>query len=81
MTSIYINCPHCRQLIEVLKSQVNCKIFRHGVFKGSYIQIDPHMSKVLCDKLIQENKILGCGKPFQLVINGNNYSAEICEYI
>jgi hypothetical protein len=81
MDCIYINCPHCKQLIEISKSQFNCKIFRHGVFKDTYTQIDPHLSKVLCDKLIEENKILGCGKPFRLVVNTNNYNAEICEYI
>ena len=39
MEAIYINCPHCKQVIEVLKKQFNCKIFRHGVFKDTYTQI------------------------------------------
>tara|TARA_B100000963_G_scaffold627_1_gene505 strand:- start:636 stop:881 length:246 start_codon:yes stop_codon:yes gene_type:complete len=81
MNSIYINCPHCKQVIEVLKSQFNCKIFRHGVFKDTYTQIDPHLPKVQCDKLVAENKIYGCGKPFRLVIEGNKFKTEICDYI
>ena len=81
MNSIYINCPHCKQVIEVLKSHFNCKIFRHGVFKDTYTQIDPHLPKVQCDKLVAENKIFGCGKPFRLVIEGNKFKTEICDYI
>ena len=81
MNSIYINCPHCKQVIEVLKSQFNCKIFRHGGFKDTYTQIDPHLPKVQCDKLVAENKIYGCGKPFRLVIEGNKFKTEICDYI
>ena len=81
MNSIYINCPHCKQVIEVLKSQFNCKIFRHGVFKDTYTQIDPHLPKVQCDKLVAQNKIYGCGKPFRLVIEGDKFKTEICDYI
>lgn len=81
MDAIYIICPHCNQMIEVLKSQFNCKIFRHGIMKDTYKQIDPHLNKESCDKLFKEGKIFGCGKPFKLVINGDNYSTEICDYI
>jgi len=30
--SYYFNCPHCGDLTQVLKVQVNCKIFRHAMF-------------------------------------------------
>ena len=34
---IIINCPHCNQCIEVI--ELNCKIFRCGVFKKNMKQI------------------------------------------
>lgn len=29
---ILFNCPHCHELTQVLKSQINCQIFRHAVY-------------------------------------------------
>ena len=78
---IIIKCPHCQEYIFVYLKEFNCKIFRHGVFKDTYTQIDPHLSKLQCDKLVSENKIYGCGKPFRLIIDGKNYKTEICDYI
>ena len=43
-----VTCPHCVQSIEVL--EVNCRIFRCGILKSNYTQINPHLSKVECDK-------------------------------
>lgn len=74
-----VNCPHCSHSIEIL--EINCAIFRHGIFKDSYTQIDPHLCKDECEKLIKNNKIYGCGKPFKLIKENNTYTAVICEYI
>ena len=74
-----VNCPHCSHSIEIL--EINCAIFRHGIFKDSYTQIDPHLCKDECEKLIKNNKIYGCGKPFKLIKENNTYIAVICEYI
>lgn len=74
-----VKCPHCDEYIMI--EEINCKIFRHGVFKNNGTQIDPHSSKKLCDYYIENNLIYGCGKPFILVVNNNNYKAEICNYI
>jgi len=84
---IIINCPNCNQCIEVIK--LNCKIFRCGVFKENMKQIDPHLCKNKCEQLVLENKIYGCGKPFQVEVvekidNVNSeieYKAVICGYI
>tara|TARA_B100000925_G_scaffold188849_1_gene142752 strand:- start:494 stop:739 length:246 start_codon:yes stop_codon:yes gene_type:complete len=81
MNAIYVNCPHCKQVVEILKSQFNCKIFRHGVLKDSYKQIDPHLPKIECDKLIKDDKIYGCGKPFRLIVTETQYRTEVCDYI
>ena len=42
-TPLIVNCPHCNEFIII--EEINCKIFRHGVFKNTRIQIDPHSSK------------------------------------
>lgn len=69
-----IICPHCGEYIII--QEVNCGIFRHAVYKSGE-QVDPHMEKSLCMKLVKENKIFGCGKPFRLI----NNTAVACDYI
>ena len=81
MDIIIIICPHCKDFISIHKSEINCSIFRHGIFKNTFIQIDPHLNKINCDKLVFENLIFGCGKPFRLNKINNEYNPEICDYI
>ena len=69
-------CPWCERLTIILS--VNCGIFRHGVFKKNMVQIPPHSPKNVCDKLVSESKIYGCGKPFQI---GKDGIASKCGYI
>ena len=75
----YINCPHCNDIIIIEK--LNCRIFRHGIYKDSNKQINPHASKNVCEQLIKNNEIYGCGKPFKIDIINNVHIASICEYI
>ena len=81
-TYLIFNCPHCDMLLEVLKSQTNCCIFRHGVYKNGQ-QVDPHAKKVDCIRLVEERLIHGCGKPFQLMKNaqGAITTVVVCDYI
>lgn len=72
---MYVTCPHCDGEVEIV--ELNCKIFRHSVYKKDGKQVDPHASKELCDQLIKEGSIYGCGKPFKIVDN----KAVKCEYI
>lgn len=80
-----VECPHCNGSIIVTK--LNCGIFRHGVFKKTNKPIDPHLSQVGCEKLITDNVIYGCGKPFQIVIsekgenNSHTHIVSKCDYI
>ena len=90
-----IECPHCEQVIEVV--ELNCRIFRCGVYKHNYHQIDPHMPKIQCEQLVANGEIYGCGKPFKIeVINSSNvtsaninnnnmvdlsFNVVICDYI
>jgi len=79
MSKIVVTCPHCGQYAEII--EIKCGIFRHGVYKKSHQQINPHMSQKDCEKLTKNAEIFGCGKPFRLVKVNDIYVAEICGYI
>ena len=80
MSEIIVKCPHCK--IKIIIESINCGIFRCGIHKNTFEQIQPHLSKLECDYLSENKLIYGCGKPFQLFINENNkYVANICDYI
>jgi len=72
------NCPHCGQSVLIYKKELACRIFRHGVFKHNYKQMDPHEKKEECDRLVKEDKIFGCGKPFRIQ---EDDSITCCDYI
>lgn len=91
-TEPVLKCPHCDQFIIIEK--INCGIFRHGIFKGTGQQIDPHASKASCDSFVQNRLIYGCGKPFQIGRKKNStndnqrhnqetftFYTEKCDYI
>lgn len=70
-----IQCPHCNIFIEIL--ELNCKIFRCGIYKHNFQQINPHMPLNECVQLITTNAIYGCGKPFKLI---QDNIPEPCDY-
>ena len=76
---IEVQCPHCNGTVIV--EQLNCKIFRHGIFKKNGKQIDPHAKKEECNEYIEKDLIYGCGKPFRVIEKEDKYEAEICDYI
>lgn len=78
-TEIQVFCPHCYNY--VLISRVKCGIFRHGMYKDTLKQINPHLSKVKCDKLIMNDLIYGCGKPFKIEKINHTFIAVECDYI
>jgi hypothetical protein len=71
-------CPNCKEYF--IMEKLNCGIFRHGIVKENGKQMDPHSSKDLCDYYIRENKIYGCGKPFQVLLINNKLETKICDY-
>ena len=75
-------CPHCQDFLFLSISGLNCRIYRHGVYKDSLEQIDPHMKKEECDRLVANDLIYGCAKPFK-IIDKNKTAYEIikCDYI
>ena len=74
-------CPHCMLYTIVQKNEVRCQIFRHGVNKNNYEQINPHENKKNCDNFYNKNQIYGCGKPFRFFFNDQGNYVEICDYI
>lgn len=75
---IVVSCPHCNDKILIYIKELNCRIFRHGIYKNNYEQIPPHLEKDKCIQLKNDDLIIGCGKPF--MINEDNFAIE-CEYI
>jgi hypothetical protein len=49
--------------------------------KETHNQIDPHLSKIVCEILVRDDKLYGCGKPFRLVKDEGTWSPVMCDYI
>lgn len=87
ITDFYqVTCPHCNGSIIIPYNEVNCRIFRHGAYIADMQPVQPHASKEECDRLVAENKIVGCGKPFRVEdfidASGNRILIAIeCDYI
>lgn len=75
-----VQCPHCNDPVWI--EQINCGIFRHGIFRHNHEQIPPHAPESECNRLIREEQIYGCGKPFQVILNpSGQVIVQICDYI
>jgi hypothetical protein len=78
-------CPWCLGGIQVLQSQLACKIFRHATYnrdipakrivKGD--PINPHAPEDVCKTLVEENIINGCANPYTF----DGIKVEKCGYI
>lgn len=79
--TLIFNCPHCEETIIVYLPELNCKIFRHGVFKNNLKQIDPHLPKHNCDHLFNLGLIYGCSFPFIIIVENGKYFVDKCGYI
>jgi len=80
MNEIIVECPKCK--CSIIIEQLNCKIFRCGIYKNTYIQIPPHSNKDFIDNLLSQNKIYGCGEAFRIIMNNKNeYEAIKCSYL
>ena len=81
MSEFYIfECPHCHGTVIVMKNELNCRIFRHGIYKDGN-QLPPHSPKELCDKFVEDKENFGCGKPFKIIGENENVKIEPCDYI
>jgi len=78
-TTDAIICPQCND--PVLIEQINCGIFRHAVMKETGQQIDPHSPEAVCLELLKQDRIWGCGKPFQIVKEESGWVVRCCDYL
>lgn len=76
---IHTRCPHCDGVVIIHVNEMNCRIFRHAVYKSSGNQVSPHAPKIECDSLRQNDQVHGCCRPFCL--NSVTNEAEVCDYI
>lgn len=75
------DCPNCNEPILLYRSEINCQIYRHGVFKSDLQQMNPHTPKKECDRFVQENLIYGCGKPFRVHFENDDIVLGKCDYL
>ena len=73
----YVACPHCALYCQIRSADINCKIFRHAVIRSTMAFVDPHSSKQMCDKWVEDGLVWGCGKPFWF----DGVVVEACGYI
>jgi hypothetical protein len=86
MTSVIVDdqiyryiCPHCNLWIEV--KDLNCCIFRHGAYIGTYEPINPHASQQEVQSLKDAGKIVGCGGPHKLEMSpSGEWTVRICSW-
>lgn len=79
---LIFQCPHCHLFTEVLVSELNCRIFRHAKLKNTDQQINPHTTQQECERLLRENLVDGCTKPFIIMqIANTKYEVNKCDYI
>ena len=78
---IYFICPHCTGSFIINEKDLNCMIVRHAVFKHNMEPINPHASKQICDDLVQNNLVIGCAKPIQIIKKEKEYAAIECDYV
>ena len=80
-TDIIIECPHCGGTIVTGAKDVNCAVFRHGVLKRSGRQMGPHTKRAECERLVAEDAIVGCGKPYRLAAEKAGGSAGVKTFV
>lgn len=73
-TIFIFECPHCYENISFNKFElINNVIFKHGIFKSTGKWMNPFMSNILCERYINNKKILGCGKNFKIIYDNYQY--------
>ena len=80
-----VTCPWCDGLVVV--EELRCGIFRHGAFRDTGLQIDPHATQAQIEQWAAEGRLVGCGRPFRVIHTSSPSSpgtplvAERCGYI
>ena len=77
---MFLNCPHCDGTIEVLENEVNCGIFRHGIYKSG-APVPPHSPEHVCRDLLKRDLLYGCAMPFKVTRSSDGYVVVKCGWI
>ena len=77
---IFFECVKCGIGIIIPINELNCKIFRCGVYKDTNIPINPHTLKETCKQLVDQKLILGCGCAFELLKTTDSFDVVECDY-
>ena len=64
---ITVRCPHCRGLVHIKGERAHETIQYHGIVKDTNEPLREGVTKDQLQFLMEENRIIGCGKPFILV--------------
>ena len=81
MENILFRCCWCDKYFVVAYPDFNCRIVRCGVFKETYVQIPQHLSEEECDRLVENQLIIGCARPLRIVGEPPSAVVEKCDYI
>ena len=73
----YFECPHCKQICQVPRNEIRCTIFRHAMYKHNMSNINPHASQRECEKMLWNDEVYGCAKPFRF----DGEQVSICGFI
>jgi hypothetical protein len=82
-----VKCPHCESepILFLYQNELACKIFRHAAYNFDTNKlINPHTPEQECDRLSNEKLIVGCGKPFRVLVSDedvNIIKVEKCGYL
>lgn len=69
----YFSCPHCDRMIQVQETEVFCRMFVCGVYKGTNQQVNPHISEMEANQLKSKpDEVVGCLGAF--FFDGTNLS-------
>ena len=66
-----ISCPHCNDSVLIYNNELNCRIFRHAVYKQTGEQVYPHLDQQSCENLSKNDLVYGCCKPFEIITKDN----------
>ena len=79
---LIFQCPNCFDFIQVLRNELNCKIFRHACNKQTFQCVNSHLSLNDCENLKKSDTVYGCIKPFMIVqLSHDKYKVQCCGYI
>jgi hypothetical protein len=51
------------------------------MYKANGEQLPPHFPRAECDRVVAEDLIYGCGKPFRIETVDGQQVAVVCDYI